>query len=282
MTEFSDKFVAFVDILGFENLVDRAAGGDGVTLDDLLHLTMMLGPVEARDIFRDYGPICCPEAPLVQKCLDFQITQISDCVIVSSEVSPAGLINLVHYCWGSVFRLLGMGRLCRGYITRGKVYHTERQVVGPAYQEAFSREEKVSVFADGTDEKETTPFVEIAPSVLEYVGSQSDQCVSEMFERMVRRIPGGAALFPFKQLNAGGALPDDWPKANATIRENIHKYKHLIRSLGKPSSERAESKIRHYEKALDEQLRLCDELDRFVEVSQQPAVAVLYPPHLSR
>jgi len=151
-------------------------------------------------------------------------------------------------------------------------------VIGPAYQEAYSREEKVSVFADWLNEKGTTPFVEIAPVVLEYVDSQSDRCVSEMFDRMVRSIPDGAALFPFKRLEAtgaiGGAHTAALLKANTTIRENLHTYKRLMWSFGKPNGERALSKVRCYEAALDEQLRLCDELDRFVEKLQQPVVPV--------
>ncbi|WP_198958941.1 hypothetical protein [Candidimonas nitroreducens] len=282
MAEFSDKFVAFVDILGFKNLVNRASRHDDMSLDDLLRLAQTLGPTEARSVFDAYGPVCCPAAHRVRKNLDFRVVQISDCVIVSSEISPAGLINLIHYCWGSVLRLLTEGVLCRGYVTRGEIYHTERQVIGPAYQEAYSKEGRVSVFSDGEGESDGTPFVEVAPIVLEYVESQSDQCVSEMFNRMVQRVPDGAALFPFKRLEAsgaiGGAQSEELLKANATIRENIHKYKRLMWSFGKPSGERALSKVRHYEAALDEQLRLCDGLDEVVGKLQQPAVAVHHSP----
>lgn len=280
MAEFSDKFVAFVDILGFKNLVDRASHRDHVSLDDLLHLTEKLGPTGARNMLSDYGPTCCPEAPRIRKNLDFQVIQISDCVIVSSEISPAGLINLVYYCWGAVLRLLTDRVLCRGYITRGEVYHTEQQIIGPAYQEACSREGKVSVFGDGLDKNETTPFVEIAPVVLEYVGSQSDRCVSEMFGRMVRSAPDGAALFPFKILEASGAIggvcTEGLLKANATIRENLHAYKRLMWSFGKPGSERALNKVMCYEAALDERLRSCDKLDELIQTLHQSAVAVKF------
>lgn len=286
MAEFSDKFVAFVDILGFKNLVDRVVSKDGVSLDKLLCLTRKLGPTETRNIFCDYGPTCCPEAPRIRKDLDFQVIQISDCVIVSSEVSPAGLINLIHYCWGSVLKLLTEGVLCRGYITRGPIYHTDKQVIGPAYQEACRKEGNVSVFRGESDEKGTTPFVEIASGVLDYVDSQSDRCVSEIFDRMVRRIPDGAALFPFTRLAANGAIGGPHTsgllEANTTIRENIWRYRDLITSFGKPRDEGALSKVRYYEMALDEQLRQCDELDRHAEKLQQPAVAVYHLPLAKR
>lgn len=278
MAEFSDKFVAFVDILGFKSMVGKASRRDGVTLDDLLLLTQKLGPTGIRGVFEEYGPGLCPEATRIRKDLDFQVIQISDCVIVSSEISPAGLINLIHYCWAAVLRLLTEGILCRGYITQGPIYHTDRQVIGPAYQEAHSREGNVSVFADVWDEKKRTPFVEIAPMILEYVDSQSDQCVSKMFDRMVRRLSDGAAIFPFKRLNAGDAIPEALLEANAVIRQNLHRYKQLMWSFIGPDDAAALPKVRYYDLALDEQLRLCDELDKVVEEGARPAVAVCHVP----
>src|SRR6267378_3569937 len=78
-----------------------------------------------------------PFAARVRADLDFRLTQISDCVVVSTEISPAGVINLVNRCWGAVIRLLQNGLMCRGYITRGRIFHTETQVIGTGYQRAY-------------------------------------------------------------------------------------------------------------------------------------------------
>ena len=51
--EFTDKFVAFVDILGFKQLVAAAESGTGMSLGELLEVAKKLGSVADRPI-RDY------------------------------------------------------------------------------------------------------------------------------------------------------------------------------------------------------------------------------------
>ncbi len=96
--EFRDKFIGFVDILGFKQMVAAAAAGTGMSLTELLECLKRLGAPEDQEHFRKYGPTTCPGSIYVQRDLDFQLSQVSDCVVVSSEVSPAGVINLVHHC----------------------------------------------------------------------------------------------------------------------------------------------------------------------------------------
>ena len=115
---FKEKFIGFVDVLGFKNFVEAAESGSGMTLPELLSLLNKLGTSEDQQRYKNGGSIC-PMAPCIQRDLDFQITQVSDCVIVSSEISPAGAINLISHCWVAVIELLARGIMCRGYITRG-------------------------------------------------------------------------------------------------------------------------------------------------------------------
>jgi hypothetical protein len=99
--EFKDKFVAFVDILGFKKIVETAEAGTGMPLPELLEMLKELGRPEDRERIKKHGPIVCPQSTFIQRDLDFQLTQISDCVVVSCEVSPAGVINLISHCWGA-------------------------------------------------------------------------------------------------------------------------------------------------------------------------------------
>jgi len=122
MTNFADKFIAFVDVLGFEELEKNAENGVGMPLPDLLKLLECLGTGRERERFERHGPSVCPCAPYIHRNLDFQVTQISDCVVVSAEVSPAGAINLLAHCWTAVMGLLQRGIMCRGYLKRGRIY----------------------------------------------------------------------------------------------------------------------------------------------------------------
>jgi len=102
--EFEDKFIGFVDILGWKEKVKAAETGTGMSFAELLEVLKELGTPDDKGKVEKYGPMTCPESAYVQRDLGFQLTRISDCVIVSSEISSAGVINLVSHCWGAVIK----------------------------------------------------------------------------------------------------------------------------------------------------------------------------------
>ncbi len=193
--EFKDKFVAFIDVLGFKSLVQAAESGTGMPLNELLDLLKALGSPQERARFDRRGPTICPESVYLQRNLDFQISQVSDCAIISAEISPAGVVNLGGFCWGVVLRLLQRGIMCRGYITRGLIFHTDQQVIGSGYQRACENEKNVNAFKREANER-GTPFVEVDRVVCDYVTQYGDCCVKEMFGRFVKDDGAVVALFP--------------------------------------------------------------------------------------
>ena len=144
---FIEKFIGFVDILGFTNMVQKTEAGRGLSLDEILTATKELGSAEIRDRYRQRGPTICPQSAKTASDADFQITQLSDSVLVSTEISPCGVISLVSHCWHACFSLLTKGIMCRGSIARGRIYHSDSQFVGSGYQTAVEHEKTgVSVF----------------------------------------------------------------------------------------------------------------------------------------
>lgn len=278
MLQFSDKFVAYVDVLGFKNLVAAAEDGSGIALPELLDLLTLLGRGTERARFEQHGPTTCPQAPHIERNLDFQVTQISDCVIVSSEVSPAGAINLVSHCWGAVIELLSRGIMCRGYIKRGRMYHTDAQVIGSGYQQAFAAESQVSAFAREANER-GTPYVEVDLDVVRYIDTQPDACVRTMFGRMVKRDSESTVLFPFQRLQhsfivAGGGHKFDAERqrtSNRNLRTTIDKMKARVLSFVDPNNASAVNKAAHYIAALDAQLQACDKTDEVIDRLSSPA-----------
>src|SRR5260370_15056637 len=113
MGVYEDKFIAFVDIVGFKALVERSekGGDDAPTIEYIVELFDKFDSSTEED-FAQYGPTTCPCAPHTSRNLNFLVTQISDCAVISAEVSPAGLINLVDHCYKTAFRFLKVGHLC--------------------------------------------------------------------------------------------------------------------------------------------------------------------------
>jgi len=277
MKSFSNKFIAFVDVLGFKKIVSDAEKGVGFDLEHILSLVSYLGTGNERERFEKSGPICCPGAPYVERHLDFRVTQISDCVIVSSEVSPAGIINLVSHCWGAAIQLLHAGVMCRGYIKSGTIYHTDTQVIGSGYQDAYSAEGGVTAFKREADER-GKPYIEVDPEVTAYIDAQQDACVKEMFSRMAKRERRTAALFPFQILSHSFLISgfghkfdaDRERQSNQNMRTIINTVKERVRSLVDITNVSAVTKAAHYLSALDAQLEVCDKTDEFIDELQQP------------
>lgn len=272
--QFKDKFIGFVDILGWKALVEAAEIGIGMPLSSLLEMLKMLGTHEDKEKVEKHGPAICPASKYVQHNLDFKLTQISDCVVVSSEVSPAGVINLVSHCWGAIIRLLTKGIICRGYITRGLIYHTDGQFIGSGYQEAYINEDQVTAFKRKAEEK-GTPFVEVDPVVCDYIRDNSDSCVKEMFSRYVKEDEKITALFPFQRLQHSFIIgdfpgrkfdPEKERQANENMRSMIIKMKESVMSLTDQSKPDAVSKAEHYIAALDAQLEVCNKTDEMLDI----------------
>lgn len=277
MPEFKEKFVAFIDILGFKRMVAESESGSGMMLDQILDLLKIFGSPDERQKYEQYGPFCCPESQHIDKHIDFRLTQISDCAVISTEVSPAGAINLINFCWGIAIKFLQHGILCRGHITRGRIYHTADQFIGTGYQTAVAAEQKVSVFQRDPDDK-GTPFVEIDPDFCKYLEEFGDPCIKTMFERMTGSDGEGVALFPFKRLEHSFIIagmgkifkPDEEREANENVRKMILKMKGNVLSFADPSNPKAMRKIEHYVRALDAQLEVCNKTNAFIDKLCQP------------
>jgi hypothetical protein len=271
--EFKDKFVAFVDILGFKKMVEAAEAGIGMSLPELLDMLKELGKPEDQERIKKHGPVVCPQSAFVQRDLDFQLTQISDCMVASYEISPAGVINLIGHCWGALIQLLTKGIMYRGYITRGPVYHDDTQVIGTGYQEAYRKEAGVTAFIREADER-GTPFVEVDQVVCDYVADYGDKCVKEMFSRYVKKDGDTTALFPFQRLAHSFIVagfghtfdPEKEKRANENLRQMIQNVKRRVTEFVDDSNPSAVSKANHYLASLDVQLEGCDKTGEAIDM----------------
>lgn len=269
MTEcaFKEKFVAFIDVMGFKSMIQATERGQGRSVEEIKEILRDLARPQSKERFVRVGPKICPRSQLIDKSLSFEVTQISDCVIISAEVSPAGVINLVEHCWHVVMALLMKGVLVRGYITRGSIIHGGNLILGSGYQAAYERETGVAAFRKEADEK-GTPFVELDSLITDYINGDSDECVREMFSRMVKSDGDVTALYPFDRIDNAFTNPFDAAeerKFNSDRRSKVTKLIELINGNIDPKNESALRKTRHYVSALQEQLNACDRKDEIID-----------------
>src|SRR5262245_17276820 len=122
---YSERYVAFVDILGFGDIVAQSATNPR----QAAALAEVLKGLPARnksydDTFAD----------------DFKLLQFSDSIIMSSAASHDGLFHLMVSVSDIALSLLKKGLLVRGGLAKGPLYHSNQLAFGPAFIDAYKIE----------------------------------------------------------------------------------------------------------------------------------------------
>jgi hypothetical protein len=124
---YSERYCAFIDILGFGGLISR-----GEVAVAAIH--ELLSVVHARRT---------PERP---QHADLRQQSISDAIALSAPVNAAGFDAICTAAEELSRRLLRSGYFARGGLTKGLLYHDHSMVFGPALVEAYRLERDVAKF----------------------------------------------------------------------------------------------------------------------------------------
>ena len=276
-----DRFIAFFDVLGWKSLVRTTEEENDFSVQKVIEVLDVIRSElrRCRDSYENDGPEICPAAQRNNNDLDFRFTVFSDNVVLSSEISPAALINLLNCCRIVYLKLIMMGLMCRGYVKRGMIYHTVDYCVGTGLNDVVEGEKKVSIFKTESGES-GTPFIEVDRNIVQYIEDEtSDKCIREMFSACVKNEGDVAAIFPFSSLDpgifgGGGDDPNEKRKAVSAVRNWISKSKEMIRRHVDPSSEPARQKEGCLLRMLDAQLDLCNRMEE--EINQGPVLIPAY------
>ena len=141
VNNYPTKYVAFLDLLGFRELVKRSGA-------DVLERHRL---VEALKLVRD---TLCENRPI-----DFRFTYFSDCIVISAVHSPHALWQLFQSVELLTCNLLQYDILLRGGLTVGQTHHSRDFVFGTAVTEAYELECKLAV----------NPLVLLSPAVVQEV-----------------------------------------------------------------------------------------------------------------
>ena len=128
---YSDRYIAFVDILGFSSIV-RQSEHDQTSkrFDALVGALTEIGS----------------HHPSINESDDFQFQSFSDSVVMSSASTLTGLVQILSSISDLAIRLLKTSLLIRGAIAKGKLYHKQPVIFGPALLDAYSSEVNIAKF----------------------------------------------------------------------------------------------------------------------------------------
>jgi hypothetical protein len=161
---YEDRYCAFIDILGFRNLLRGLRGSqDAVALRDIMR--------------RIHAPA---SASTVNWSIDFRAQSISDAVAIST--TPLGLLNILEAIEALAVDLLREGYFIRGALVRGNLYHDEKMVFGEALGRAYELESSIARF----------PRVIISKEVMDDISRKGKGLFPEEIDRFTPHTSLGA------------------------------------------------------------------------------------------
>ena len=127
---YSERYVAFIDILGFSETVKRSK------TDPRLYdaLVRVLSDIQAREAIEG------------EEEADFQFQSFSDSIVLSSATGAKGLAYLLAAIHRLALDLMQEALLIRGGIAKGKLYHKKGVMFGPAFIEAYRTEQTIAKY----------------------------------------------------------------------------------------------------------------------------------------
>ena len=142
---FEERFVAFVDILGFSSIVERAAT-DGDTFETVRDtLKDIDAQVQRLEEYRRRCASLDPAARFLSSPTPIEMTAFSDCYLISGKVSDgAWAVFAAAQALGA--NLLAHDVLTRGAVVCGAAYHQGRIGFGPAIIEALDIERNIAKY----------------------------------------------------------------------------------------------------------------------------------------
>jgi hypothetical protein len=177
--EYEDRVVAFVDILGFKNIIRRSAREPALVprIQSALSLPR-------HDWAEMFAPLIDGESVSGGE----RTHSFSDFIVMSVPPDPPAVGLLVYMVFKKCRQLLEAGFASRGGIARGPIFHEEGEAVfGPAFVDAYLLE---STHADG-------PRVILQNAVRTlietYCAATPDSTLCRFFAEHVKRAEDGPA-----------------------------------------------------------------------------------------
>jgi hypothetical protein len=130
---YEERYVAFLDILGFGRIV--ADSNRPSSRFDADALVAILGEIGTRD--PDYDKIFGD---------DFRFQAFSDSIVMSERATVAGFEQITDEITALAEKLLSNGLLLRGGVAKGLLYHEGSVMFGPAFLDAYRIEATIAKF----------------------------------------------------------------------------------------------------------------------------------------
>jgi len=136
-TQYTTRAIAFIDILGFREIIAALDAAEASELwESVINSVQELAAwedVSRTETSKDYFG-------------GREVTAFSDCAVMSYPINAPGLVKLILDSGILTLTMLAKGRLSRGAITVGSLYHSGRTVFGQGMIDAYDLERTSAIY----------------------------------------------------------------------------------------------------------------------------------------
>jgi len=188
ISEYEERYVAFIDILGFKELIAASQQKNALVGPSLIFNALDIRHASLQDAF--LGRVGIKDFP--SSDLDFMVQSFSDCVVASCRKTPLGLGLLIFFCWQISSDWLSKSFLSRGGIACGKLLHKPNKggatiLFGPAFIQAYKLESEVADYPRIIFSKD----VREAVTAIENTHFPANSHCKDVIQALVTRFPDG-------------------------------------------------------------------------------------------
>ncbi|MFC6224576.1 hypothetical protein ACFP2F_15105 [Hymenobacter artigasi] len=134
MELYENRVVLFLDILGFQKIIDETVVKEKEQTEKVRHI------IEALQEMKNIVSLIPKETSKI-------VTQFSDSIVVSfKEDDTKEISTFIGNINRMIVALFSKGILCRGAISYGKLFHNDEFVLGPALVEAYQTETEAAIY----------------------------------------------------------------------------------------------------------------------------------------
>jgi hypothetical protein len=142
MPKYEERYVAFIDILAFSKLVNRAEA-DADLLERLASILEEVSMYSVIGTSMDASGSNDPQGFFLNM---FRMSTFSDNIVISTKINPIGLGLITTLSTIICNRLLHQGVFTRGAISKGKLIHTNTIVLGAGLINAYNLEKIAAIY----------------------------------------------------------------------------------------------------------------------------------------
>jgi hypothetical protein len=137
VTDYNERYVAFIDILGFREHI-RSINTNPEKLEKLLEIL--------NEMATNYPALSQSMAATQGFENMLRVSTFSDNIVISGQLDPMGFAIVTTVCATLCARLLTQGVYARGAITVGRLHHTGSVVLGEGLVRAYELESRTAIY----------------------------------------------------------------------------------------------------------------------------------------